>query len=355
MTVDVISFIERLRITPPSFSLEDPSNVANLDRVVHKSLDAYAFIAVTGTRETLTALITMVRADNDRRQTGLDNQGLDPGRSLNLHEAFNNVQFELIALLRPEHFLPGGSAITVYDRVSHSRKTYFPCVDRKLRESPDDPASPSFPTFSAPARSLSSRLNPFLVIINAEIKFRRYLRMDPPAIPLPADVHELMRLSKELVDLIYWGPTAKPGTTRRVNPSRDKRRRPESMVDNGKADGEDLANKRVRIQEFTSGGSTRFPWPEGADLETRVAMGSALLSGHDLDYSSDDDEFLEDLHRHGNYLPSIHSRLMLFCYIRSLEYAKRKLGASRVLTIVLEYYPFPSSPFHCQLFLLFLL
>jgi len=199
-----------------------------------------------------------------------------------LEKVFQHSQFELVAL-HPEHFLPGGSVLTVYDYASQTRKTYLPSTDRRLRESPD-PASPLLPSFPAPSRILAARLNPFFAIINAEIKFRRYLRMDPPAIPLPDDVHELMRMSKELVDLIYWVPTATPGSegarvnkdikVARVNPAKSKRPRPD------KSDEEGVATKRVHIQKSTSGGANRFPWPEGADLETRVEMGSALLSGH---------------------------------------------------------------------------
>ena len=43
-----------------------------LDYFVHKSLGTYALIAATGTRETLTALIDIVRTDNNPKQERLD-------------------------------------------------------------------------------------------------------------------------------------------------------------------------------------------------------------------------------------------------------------------------------------------
>jgi len=172
-------------------------------------------------------------------------------------------------------------------------------------------------------------MNPLFVVLNAEIKFRRYLRMQAPAIPLPDDVQDLMRMSKELVDLIYWRPIVKPGTEgapaannisllRQMNPPRAKRPRPESVVESELEKATD--SKRARGQGSPSRGANLFPWPEGADLKTRVEMGSALLSGHgafdfvdshgcfmltnifllDLDYTSGDDELLAFLHSHGN-------------------------------------------------------
>jgi hypothetical protein len=49
-------------------------------------------------------------------------------------------------------------------------------------------------------------LNPFLVILNAEIKFRRYIRQGHHT-RLSPDVQQLMEKTCELVQLIYWQPT----------------------------------------------------------------------------------------------------------------------------------------------------
>jgi len=55
-----------------SIHYSDPSQV---DPFIHKSLDSYAFIAITGSRETLETLIEMVKSDNIFRQGILDTQG----------------------------------------------------------------------------------------------------------------------------------------------------------------------------------------------------------------------------------------------------------------------------------------
>ena len=60
--------------------------------------------------------------------------------------------------------------------------------------------------FTAPERLPKDRLNPFLVILNAEVQFRRYRRQAPHEMPLPADVLLLMKKTAELVEAIYWEP-----------------------------------------------------------------------------------------------------------------------------------------------------
>ncbi|KAJ3484079.1 hypothetical protein NLJ89_g12009 [Agrocybe chaxingu] len=81
--VETEKFIIDLGIVPDiDFELDDPSNLTNLDCVVHKSLDSYAFIAVTGTSETLRELAKMLRMDNDKRQQHLDKHGTKTRRYL---------------------------------------------------------------------------------------------------------------------------------------------------------------------------------------------------------------------------------------------------------------------------------
>ena len=96
--------------------------------------------------------------------------------------------------------------LTVYDTSTATYKHYVTATDRCLRESPD-PSSPRLPPFhhASEDRSQPERLNVFLVIINAEIKFRRYFEMIqlyPPTTPLPTYVIDLMRLTMELVELL---------------------------------------------------------------------------------------------------------------------------------------------------------
>jgi hypothetical protein len=74
-------------------------------------------------------------------------------------------------------------------------------------------------------RTNRQHLNVFLVALNAEIKFRRYLKKiqnDPPEVSLPNDVLNLMRLTEVLVDEIYWElkPGEGTGLTAEATPSR---------------------------------------------------------------------------------------------------------------------------------------
>ena len=130
--------------------------------------------------------------------------------------AFVNPRYELVAL-RPKHLLPNGKVLVTYSRDADglvSLKTYVPGEDHTLRESPGNFSCPRFPPFSFDYhRRNYANLNPFLVILNAEIKFRRYFRQQqPPPLPLPADPMTLIQLTTELVKLIYWDPIVKPNT-----------------------------------------------------------------------------------------------------------------------------------------------
>lgn len=137
-------------------------------------------------------------------------------------------------MLHPEHFLPAGSYLTIYHRdvISESVdvKIYgvgsahaLDGVGRRLREMvsvnsqvqpeaplPFQPLGSPPPDFYAPLRH-SQPLNPFLVILNAGIKFRRYFRNPateittpiPPRPPLPEQVLRSMNKTLRLIDLLY--------------------------------------------------------------------------------------------------------------------------------------------------------
>lgn len=173
--------------------------------------------------------------------------------------------------------------LTVYDPSTTTYKHYVVASDRYLRESPH-PSSPRFPAFhhvSEDRESQYERLNVFLVIINAEIKFHRYFAMPQPTTPLPADVINLMRRTIHLVDLLYWQPVPEPGSrgekvvakmlaSRRKNPLE---RNPDQEIENPSS--------------FHPGSGRRsgLRWLADADLETRMAYGRALMSGHGMLYS----------------------------------------------------------------------
>jgi hypothetical protein len=124
-------------------------------------------------------------------------------------QCYTDPEYELVAL-HPEHFLPNGSPLVVYDPVTQGHKLYVVARDRCLRQSVD-PNSDPFPPFHHHAKARGEYLDPnvFLVALNADIKFRRYLKMGctrPPPTPLPDHVLALMHRTIELVDLLYWWP-----------------------------------------------------------------------------------------------------------------------------------------------------
>jgi len=198
--------------------------------------------------------------------------------------------------LHPEHFLPYGSTLTVHDPNTAIHKHYVAATDRCLRESPD-PNGPRLPAFHhvSEERDALNRLNVFLVIINAEIKFRRYFEMAPPTTPLPTDVINLMHRTMALVNLLYWKPAPTKGSKgekvlakrlchRRQNASRawgsgsakpiERESSEESIIE----DDQEMQNPR------DSHAVSNRRWLADVDLETRIAYGRALMSGHDREY-----------------------------------------------------------------------
>jgi len=97
-------------------------------------------------------------------------------------------------------------------------------------------------------------LNVFLVILNAEMKFRQYLHtigQQPPATPLPVDVLNLMDRTVHLVNLLYWRPTLTEGSRgeavlaeetqlRRTDPTRAARPDKSKTVERGPSEEEEM-------------------------------------------------------------------------------------------------------------------
>jgi len=207
-------------------------------------------------------------------------------------DSFRNPKYELVALY-PEHFLPSGRTLAVFDPTTSTTKTYVPSRDRMLREA-QDPSSLQLPSFYFTRGPDELDLNPFLVVLCAGIKFRRFIRdieASPPLRPLPHGVMQLVNKTIELVDLLYHEIKPRSETRgetilslRRAQARRNAPRqsRPESLAesDNGidMSGGEDgnVGNGG------TYQGRTRreFVFPEGASLERRIEIAEALMSGH---------------------------------------------------------------------------
>lgn len=227
---------------------------------------------------------------------------------------FSNAQYELV-VLHPEHFLPKGSSLTFYSRVNNQLlgQNYIVGHDRTLRQSPGTTDSPRFPAFSFDVNRPSLSLNIFLVLLNAEIKFRRYRRMGTMP-KLPEDVEKLMDETIKLVNLIYWKPEKRSAYQQRIALSlpmdvdtQDMQDIEMGMKPIDEEDDEDTLGKSSRRTQVV-----RRPG-QNATLEQRKEYMQYLLSGrggsvsnaivfHDLivlridfELDSDDEEFLEEL------------------------------------------------------------
>ena len=170
-----------------------------------------------------------------------------------------------------------------------STKTYTIGLDHTLRRLPGHDASTCerFPPFSfdySRSRDFPPP-NPFLVILNAEIKFRRYLREFPTPTVLPGDVMELIQRTIRLVELIYWDPAARPGTlawvienSMKVN---DIAKVPQSSAmdtgEMGMRGGDNDGDPTLRARNVPNVGRRRPGL--SATLEERRDYGQYLLSG----------------------------------------------------------------------------
>ena len=187
-----------------------------------------------------------------------------------------NAQYELV-VLHPEHLLPKGSDLTIFTHTNGqlSGKPYVVGQDRTLRESPGTLDCPRLPSFDFDAdRSSTLPLNVFLVVLNAEIKFRRYKRMQH--LPdLPKDVEDLIDTTIHLVDLIYWKPVETPTPYQQ----RATRSIPTTEVDvQNIQDGE--MGMRTNVEDNDVERSVIKGPGANATLEERREYGQSLMSGH---------------------------------------------------------------------------
>jgi hypothetical protein len=206
---------------------------------------------------------------------------------------FSNPEYELVSL-HPEHFLPHGAILPIYDPATRTWKNYVAPCDRRLRESVE-PDSACLPPFRRDLqnRHQTDRVNIFLVAINAEIKFRRYFKMikqDPPTTPLPDDVLALMRRVIELIELIYWEPAPTKGSAgeallaeraslKRKYPERAAKPSQPRYTDT--TPGEESPPTLTQASKLSKR-SRRVNWLAFASLEERMAYGNALVSGHGI-------------------------------------------------------------------------
>ena len=151
-------------------------------------------------------------------------------------------EFELVAL-HGRHFLPPpGNKLSIFDRAAGIFREYIPASDFSLREAT---TNERLPTFVPPTRQehTMDAVNVFLVAINAQMKFKQFKAMyQEQPLPLPSDHVVLVERTLELVDLFDW-----------------KFKKPKA------------SRSRINLDDCPD---------DDADIETRRAYWSAMMSGH---------------------------------------------------------------------------
>jgi hypothetical protein len=114
------------------------------------------------------------------------------------------AEYEIV-ILQPDHFLPDDSSLLFYNRQNGrvESSTQVKIVDRVLRGSDISPNLHPF-RFIGNRTLVNDTINPYLVILAAEIKFRRYLAANGP--PLPPVYDSLMQKTIEVAKLLYFRP-----------------------------------------------------------------------------------------------------------------------------------------------------
>jgi hypothetical protein len=146
-----------------------------------------------------------------------------------------------------------------------------------LREAPLTSDTPRYPSFHfSGTRERGDRLNPYLVILAAEIKFRRY-RASPNAPRLDAEYEALITKTINVASLLYWEPLTGANARRLFPPEPgEKMDVDEDGTDESEVTRELLMN--FRGENNDAGGSTGGKEKVGAerpDVDWR-----SLLSGH---------------------------------------------------------------------------
>ena len=148
-----------------------------------------------------------------------------------------------------------------------------------LREAPLTTDTPRYPSFHfSGTRERGDRLNPYLVILAAEIKFRRY-RASPNAPRLDAEYETLIAKTINVANLLYWEPLT-GANAQRFFPLEPR----EKMdIDGDGTDESEVTRESemgIRGENEDAGSPTARPlkWKGGArrsDVDWR-----SLLSGH---------------------------------------------------------------------------
>jgi len=212
-----------------------------------------------------------------------------------LDPSIRYAEYELV-VLQPDHFLPDDSLLPLYSRQQIEVvgfKHYKMAADRVLREYPGHDTSQRFPPFRfiGNRNRVGHTINPYLVILAAEIKFRRYLAANGPQLPPVYD--SLMRKTIQVAELLYFLPSDRESAFHDpVVIDMEAFHTPVDFVDaemgfrTGADDESGGSTARQQKRTAASGGGTRRP---DADYWRH------MLSGRDLELNNDDLDVLREI------------------------------------------------------------
>jgi hypothetical protein len=118
------------------------------------------------------------------------------------------------------------------------------------------------------------------------------IQQHPPTTPLPDDILELLHRVVDLVDLLYWMPVPTKGSKgcamqaerallKRKNPERAGRSSQPQYTETRSDEEGGMEDSLTPIKAWKLPKRSRLPdWLADADVETRKAYGTALMSGH---------------------------------------------------------------------------
>jgi hypothetical protein len=234
--------LQKQGIVGPTFTLDDVCNLVNseprlpdrsiyliliiilaVDPWLHSAMDKYAMFAVTCSYKYLDMYIDIIKAENEiwvtHREAGLlcteaESKVTWPYMVSFTHFVCRYIssvllpEYELV-VLQPDHFLPDDSLLHFYSRRTDHRVLgvhHYEMADRVLRKFPGNDTSERFPSFQFKGLRafLGHAINPYVVVLAAEIKFRGYLAANGPE--LPQDYKSLMDKTIEVAELLYFQP-----------------------------------------------------------------------------------------------------------------------------------------------------
>ncbi|KDR79772.1 hypothetical protein GALMADRAFT_136381 [Galerina marginata CBS 339.88] len=211
--------IRSLRIIPDlwnrNFKLNSPSNIIMLLPHIHAALNSPSYIAITGGRDSLTNLITMVYNDNIRRREQLILKRKTYCRrrlDFSLPD-FLSPTLELV-VLHPQHFLSATEELAIWNEEEKRHEHYAPDPAAGLRLCQLPHPGKLFPSFKRrdDLRQKSHRFNIFLLVLNAAFKFDCFMELSSERFPggrhpwdnLPAESKILFNLTLKLKEQILW-------------------------------------------------------------------------------------------------------------------------------------------------------